>query len=176
MKFKMMLYCLVTLSVFTLTLCGCKKNNDDFVEKYVGTYDIKITPNFNLTYSGYGSYPLTPESAIETSCVITNNDNDMTIKITGVNGIIDDMVITGYCDGFSMRLDDSNYDGDIRFSANNNVDCNITLNNPNVSTPYNGTMSWDSSVSGICKADVFGLGESTQSDVTGKISFVATKN
>lgn len=173
MKSKVIFCCLLALSVFTLN--GCKKNDEGFVEKYVGTYDIKITPNFNLTYSGYGSYALTTDSAIETKCVITNDDNNVTVKIDGVNGVIDDIVITGYCDGFNMRLNDCVYDGYIKFSADNNIDCDISLKNPGVSTPYNGTMSWDSSVSGTCNADIFGLGEIIQSNVSGKISFVANK-
>ena len=173
MKSKVMFYCLLAFTVVTLS--GCKKNNEDFVEKYVGSYKISIKPNFNLTYSGYGPYNLTSDSNIETNCTITNNDNNVVVKIEGVNGIIDDITITGYCDGFSMRLDDSSYDGYIRFSANDNVDCDIILDNPSVSTPYNGRLSWDSSVSGTCKADIFGLGSDTQCDVIGKISFVADK-
>lgn len=173
MKLKVVFYCLLALSI--LTLNGCKKNNDDFVDKYVGEYDVKITPVFNLVYPGYNSYTLTTDSAIETNCAITNNDNNVTVKIAGVNGVIDDIVITGFCDGYSMRLYDCSYDGYIRFSLDNNVDCDLTLKNVSVSSPYNGTMSWDMSVSGICNADVFGLGQSMQCDVTGKISFVANE-
>ena len=158
-----------------LTISGCKKNDDADVDKYVGTYKVKITPNFNLTYPGYGSYSLTSESAIETDCVITNFNENVTVKIEGVNGFINDIVITGYCNGLGMNLDDCTYDGHIRFDDNNYVECDITLDNPRVSSPYNGTMSWESSVTGTCNVDIFGLGQNTQCDVSGNISFVADK-
>lgn len=173
MKSKVMFYCLLALSI--LTLNGCKKNNDDFVDKYVGSYTVKIKPNFNLNYPGYGSYNLSSDIDIETNCVITNKDNNVTIKIEGVNGVIGDITIKAYTDGFSLRLYDSSYDGYIKFSENNNVDCDITLKSTSVSVPYNGTMSWDSSISGTCNADIFGLGLNTQCETSGKISFVANK-
>lgn len=174
MKFKAFFYSLLALSLFALY--SCNGNDDDLVDEYTGSYNIVITPNFNLTYPGFGSYNLTANSSIKTTGVITDDDNNnITIKIEGVNGYIDDITITAFCDTFSMRLNDSSYDGYIRFDANNNIYCDLILKGTSVSTPYNGTMSWDIPVSGTCEADIFGLGQSTQCDVSGKISFVATK-
>lgn len=173
MKSKVIIYCLVVLSIMTLS--GCKKNNDDFVDKYVGSYTVKISPNFNLTYPGQGSYYLNSDVDIETNCVITNNDNNVTISIEGVNGIIDDITMTGYCDGFSLRLNDSRYNGTIKFSETMDVECEINLKGTSISVPYNGIMSWESSISGSCDADISGLGQTTQCSTTGRITFVATE-
>lgn len=163
------------LAISLLILSGCNNNDDDYVDKYVGNYKVKITPDFNLTYPGYGSYNMSSDYEIETDCVIANNGKDVTVRMDGVNGVISDIEITGYCDGLGMHLDDCAYEGFIRFDANNYVKCDLTLNNPNVSSPYNGTLSWEASVSGTCDVDVFGFGQNTQCNTTGKISFAASK-
>lgn len=173
MRFKVFICCLLAFTVLAST--SCNKNDDDSVDRFVGEYKISITPNFMLTYSGYGTYNLTTDYPIETDCSITNNDNNVTVKIKGINGVLNDIVISGRCDGLGMRLNDSDYDGFIRFNDNDYVRCDINLRNPNVSSPYNGTMSWESSVSGSCRVDIFGMGEEVLCDVSGKITFVANE-
>ena len=78
-------------------MSSCGPDNDDYADKVDGRYKVKITPNLNLKYDGNDMPSITSE--IETTGTITKEDEqgNVTIRIEGVNGMINDIEMDAYC-------------------------------------------------------------------------------
>ena len=100
MKSKHLIYCLLAFCFFALSSCG--PDNDDYADKVDGRYKVKITPNLNLKYDGNDMPSITSE--IETTGTITKEDEqgNVTIRIEGVNGMINDIEMDAYCSRFTV--------------------------------------------------------------------------
>ena len=171
MKSKGIIFCLLALCI--MTLMSCEKEKTDYTEKVVGDYNIKITPYLNAKF-GNSAVPLIAET-IETTCHITKIDEDgyVVMKIDGVNGMINDMTFTAYCDGLGMKLNNNEYEGLIYTSEYGMIQCDVELKNPTVSIYNSRMLSWESSVTGECEINISGL-DDIDCDVTGEFQFEAT--
>lgn len=170
MKLKHFVYCL--LAFVLVGFSSCEPDNEDYADKVVGDYDMKITPNLKIKLDGN---TLTPNGeTIETTCSIMkeNEEGNVTIYIDGVNGMINEMQMKAFCSGLGMNIEDSNYDGIIYHEEYGRIDCDIKLANPNTSISNAKILSWESTVSGICELNYSGLPMTCE--VSGTIGFYAT--
>ena len=81
MKVKGLIYCLLAFCMLALSSCG--PENDDYVDKVVGEYNIKITPSIAVKY-GNSTLPIAIE-AIETTAVVTEKDDAGNVSIFNTN-------------------------------------------------------------------------------------------
>ena len=170
MKSKHLIYCLLAFCFFALSSCG--PDNDDYADKVDGRYKVKITPNLNLKYDGNDMPSITSE--IETTGTITKEDEqgNVTIRIEGVNGMINDIEMDAYCSGLGMSIEDSSYKGIMATSEYESATCDILLNNPTTTISNARVFNWNSTVSGQC--EIYFIGLDMTCDVTGTISFALT--
>lgn len=170
MKTKNLIYCLFAFCLFALSSCG--PDNVDYANKVVGNYDVTITPNLNLKYAG-SNLPVVTET-FETTATITKDgeDGDVTIRIQGVNGFIDDIEFEAYCSGLGMNIEDESYDEFITLSEYGRIDCDLVMRNPTVSITNAKIFNWDSTISGECKLNYVGLDITTEA--SGSINFNLT--
>ena len=170
MKSKHLIYCLLALCFFALSSCG--PENVDYANKVVGNYNVKITPNINLKSDG-NSFP-SIELDVETVGTITKDDElgNVTIKIQGVNGLINDIEMKAYCSGLGMNIEDCTYAGMISSSEYGGVDCNITLKNPTTTISNSKIFNWNSTVTGRCLINFIGL--EITCETSGLINFELT--
>ena len=171
MKVKSLIYCLLAFCMLALSSCG--PENDDYVDKVVGEYNIKITPNISVKY-GNSTLPITIET-IETTAVVTEKDDagNVTMQINGVNGEISEMFFEGYCDGLGLKLQDYHYDGVFYSPEYGMIYCDIELKNPTVSIYNSRMLNWKSTfTTGTCGINISGLDEANY-DVTGSVQFEA---
>lgn len=169
---KKVIYCLMALLLVVSS--SCEKEKTDYVQKVVGNYDVKITPNLNVNY-GSSSVSMSAE-VVETTLSVTKKDDDgnVVVKVEGINGMINDLVFDAYCDGLGMKMENNSYDGVLSTTQYGIVDCDFNLKNPTVSIYNSGVLSWESTVSGTCDINISGL-DSEICNVSGKIRFEATK-
>ena len=87
---KKVIYCL--MAFLLVVLSSCEKEKTDYVQKVVGNYDVKITPNLNVNY-GNSSVPISAET-VETNLSVTKKDDDGNVVITveSINGLINELV------------------------------------------------------------------------------------
>lgn len=170
MKIKTLLFGLLAFVVLTFSSCG--PDNEEYADKVVGSYDVKITPNLTVKYEGM----VMPVSfdAINTTCYISRvgDDADVKIKINGVNGIINDIEMDAYCSGLGMNVEDCSYDGIITSDDNTIMDCNLSLKNSTSTISNAKILNWNSSVSGNCEFEYVGL--NITCNVSGTINYYAT--
>ena len=171
MKVKSLIYCLLAFCILALSSCG--PENDDYVDKVVGEYNVKITPNISVKY---GNSTLTIKTeAIVTTAVVTAKDDVGNIKmqIDGVNGEMGEMFFEGYCDGLGLKLQNYHYDGVFYSPEYGMIYCDIDLKNPTISIYNSRTLTWNSTItSGTCEVNISGLGGETYA-VSGSIQFDA---
>ena len=173
MKIKRLLLCLMTLTMMTLSSCG--PNNEEYADKVLGDYNIKITPYLTVKYEGQ-ALPMTIEE-INTTCSITStNEDDGSVKleIDGINGEISEIVMNGYCSGLGLKFEDCSYDGFIMTEDNGRMECNINLKSSTASISNAKVLNWSSTVTGKCQINYVGL--DITCDVSGTISYYATMN
>lgn len=172
MKFRRMFYCAVTFCLFALSSCG--PENVDYANKVVGNYIVKITPNINLKYEGNNLPPVS--ETIETTGTITKDgeDGDVTIKIDGVNGFINDIEMKAYCSGLGMNIEDSSYDESISIGEYGRIECDLIMKNPTTTISNAKIFNWDSTISGECELNYVGLDIKTEA--SGSINFNLTYN
>lgn len=170
MKIKTLLISL--LAFVTLMLNGCSPNNDEYADKVIGTYNLKITPNLTVKYDGQ-TLPVSID-AINTTCYVTKGvtKGNVIVKIDGVNGVINNMDMTAICSGLGMDVEDSTYDGIILTKDNDIIDCNLTLKNTSSTITNSKILNWKSTVSGKCEMEYVGL--DITCNVSGTINFYAT--
>ena len=126
----------------------------------------------NLKYDGNDMPSITSE--IETTGTITKEDEqgNVTIRIEGVNGMINDIEMDAYCSGLGMSIEDSSYKGIIATSEYESATCDILLNNPTTTISNARVFNWNSTISGQC--EIYFIGLDMTCDVTGTISFALT--
>lgn len=170
MKSKQLFYCLLAFCVFTLSSCG--PDNVDYANKVDGNYNVKITPNLTPIFDGNTFPSIVTE--IETTASITKDDElgNVTIKIKGVNGSINDIEMKAYCSGLGMNIEDSEYKGVISSPEYGGVDCDFTLKNPTTSISNARVFTWSSTVSGTCEVNYVGL--DMKCNTSGTINFALT--
>lgn len=170
MKTKRLILCLLALCIFALSSCG--PDNEEYADKVVGDYNIKITPYLTVKYEGQ-TLPVTINE-INTTCSITKttDDGNVALKINGVNGEIGDIEMNGYCSGLGMKLDDGTYDGSIKTEDQGRMECNINLKNSTASISNAKVLNWNSTVTGKCEINYVGL--DITCDVSGTINYYAT--
>lgn len=170
MKIKTLLFGLLAFVVLTFSSCG--PDNEEYADKVVGSYDVKITPNITVKYEGQ-SMPLSFD-AINTTCYISRvgDGSDVKIKINGVNGLINDIEMDAYCSGLGMDVEDCSYDGIIATNDNTVMDCDLTLKNSSSTISNAKILSWNSTVSGKCEFEYVGL--NITCNVSGTINYYAT--
>ncbi len=170
MKSKHLIYCLLAFCVFTLSSCG--PDNVDYANKVDGSYDVTITTNINLKYEGNSIPSIATE--IETKGTITkdNESGNVTIRIEGVNGAINDIVMKAFCSGLGMKIDQSSYDGIISSTEYGIVECMLTLKNPTTTISNARIFNWDSTVSGQCVVNY--IGQEMTCETSGTINFNLT--
>ena len=171
MKFKSLIYCLLAFCVLALSSCG--PENEDYVEKVVGEYNIKITPSITVKY-GNSTLPVATE-VVETTAVITAKDDagNVTMQINGVNGEFSELFFEGYCDGLGLKFENVNYDGVLYSPEYGIIYCDIELKNPTVSIYNSKMLNWKSTfTTGTCGINISGLDEANY-DVSGSIQFEA---
>ena len=170
MKIKTLLLSLLAFMLLTFSSCG--PENDEYADKVVGNYDVKITPNLTIKYEGM----VMPVSfdAINTTCYISRvgDDADVKIKIKGVNGMINDIEMDAYCSGLGMRVEDCSYDGILVSDDNTIMDCNLNFKNSTSTISNAKILNWNSTVSGKCEFEYVGL--NITCNVTGTINYYAT--
>ena len=169
MKIKHLIICLLA---FSMALTSCGPDNEEYADKVVGNYDMKITPNLTVKYEGQ-VIPITFDE-IYTTCSITKlgEDANVTILINGVNGTINEMVMMAYCSGLGMNIEDSSYDGVIITDSYVRMDCNLSLNNPTATISNAKVFNWNSTVTGKCEMDYNDI--PITCDVSGTLNFYAT--
>ena len=170
MKSKKIIYCLMALCLFFFFFCG--PNNVDYANKVDGKYNVKITTNLNLKFDGNNFPSVTSE--ITTTAVITKDDElgNVTIKINGVNGSINDIEMDALCSGLGMDIEDSEYDGMLSSAEYGAVDCDLILKNPTTSISNARVFNWNSTVSG--KSEINYVGLDLTCETTGTINFALT--
>lgn len=170
MRIKKMFYCAIALCLFTLSSCG--PDNVDYANKAVGNYIVKITPNINIKYEGSNLPPVS--DTIETTGSITKDDEEgnVTIKIDGVNGVINDIEMKAYCSGLGMKIEDYSYDESLSIGEYGRIDCDIILKSPTTSISNAKIFNWNSTVSGECELNYVGLDIKTEA--SGSINFNLT--
>ncbi len=171
MKVKSLIYCLLAFCVLTLSSCG--PDNEDYVDKVVGEYNIKITPNISVKY-GNSILPISTE-VIETTAVITAKDDagNVTMQINGVNGEFSELFFEGYCDGLGLKFENVNYNGVLYSSEYGMMYCDIELKSPTISIYNSRNLNWKSTfTTGTCGINISGLDEANY-DVSGSIQFEA---
>lgn len=170
MKSKHLIYFLLAFCFLALSSCG--PDNDDYANKVDGRYNVKITPNLSLKYGGNAMPSITSE--IETEGTITKDDEqgNVTIRIDGVNGMINDIVMKAYCSGLGMDILDSTYEGVMATSEYESADCDLVLKNPSTTISNARVFNWNSTVSGQC--EIYFIGLDMNCDVTGTINFALT--
>ena len=170
MKSMKIIYCMMALCLLALSSCG--PNNVDYANKVEGNYNVKITPNLTVKYDE-STFP-SMETEIETTASIAKDDElgNVTIKINGVNGSINDMEMNAYCSGLGMAIEDSEYKGIISSPEYGAADCDITLKNPTASISNSKVFVWNSTVSGTCDVNYVGL--DIKCNASGTINFSFT--
>lgn len=155
MKFKKMFYCAIAFCLFALSSCG--PDNVDYADKVEGNYSVTITQGINLKFDGYQM--TTPNEKIETTASITKDDEDgnVTIRIKGVNGFINDMEMKAFCSGLGMNIDDCDYDGIVNAGELGMLDCDFVLKNPTTTISNSKIFNWNSTVTGQCELNYVGL-------------------
>ena len=170
MKIKTLLLSLLAFVVLTFSSCG--PDNEEYADKVVGSYDVKITPNLTVKYEGT-SMPVSFDP-INTTCYISRvgDDADVKIKINGVNGMINDIEMDAYCSGLGMKVEGSSYDGIIATNDNTVMDCDLNFKNSTSTISNAKILSWNSTVTGKCEMEYVGL--NITCNVTGTINYYAT--
>lgn len=170
MKIKTLLLVLLTFVVLTFSSCG--PDNEEYADKVVGSYNVKITPNLTIKYEGM-VMPVTFD-AVNTTCYISRvgDDADVKIEINGVNGLINDIVMDAYCSGLGMNVEDCAYDGIITSTDNTIIDCDLNLKNSTSTISNAKILNWNSSVSGKCEFEYVGI--NITCNVSGTINYYAT--
>ena len=149
MKLKNVIYCLLAFCMLALSSCG--PENDDYVDKVVGEYNIRITPNITVKF-GNNTLPIKTETVVTTAVVAEKDDaGNVTMQIDGVNGEVGEMFFEGYCDGLGLKLQDYHYDGIFYSPEYGIIYCDIKIKNPTMapyivdvkaSEPYVAQKSW----------------------------------
>lgn len=172
MKMKKVIYCL--MAFLLVVSSSCEKEKTDYVQKVVGNYDVKITPNLNVNY-GNSSVPISAET-VETNLSVTKKDDDGNVVITveSINGLINELVFDAYCDGLGMKMENNHYEGVLNTVPYGMINCDFNLKNPTVSIYNSGVLSWESTVSGTCEINISGL-DNEICNVSGNIRFEATE-
>ena len=171
MKSKKVICCLLTICLVTLFSCGIE--GTDYTDRVVGSYDIKVTPNF-IIKNGNTSLSIPVETATTTASVTAKDDNgNVTMQIDGINGVINEMFFEGYCDGLGMKFQNAHYDGLFYSPEYGMIYCDINLKNPTISISNSRVLSWESTVTGTCEVNISGL-DNEKYTVSGKIQFYAT--
>lgn len=167
MKSKHLIYCLLAFCVLAISSCG--PDNVDYANKVDGSYNVTIATNINLRYDGNPFPSISTE--IETKGTITKDDEsgNVTIRIEGVNGEINDIVMEAFCSGLGMNIDQSSYDGIVSSVEYGIVDCMLTFKNPTTTISNARTFNWDSTVSGQCVVNY--IGQEMTCDASGTINF-----
>mgnify|MGYP003292407771 FL=1 len=171
MKVKGLIYCLLAFCMLALSSCG--PDNEDYTEKVVGEYNIKITPNISVKY-GNSTLPIATET-IETTAVVTEKDDEgnVTMQINGVNGEFSELFFEGYCDGLGLKLQNNHYDGVFYSPEYGIIYCDIELKNPTVSIYNSRILNWKSTfITGTCGVNISGL-DVANYNVSGSIQFEA---
>ena len=170
MKPMKIIYYMMALCLLALSSCG--PDNVDYANKVVGNYNVKITPNLTLTFDE-NTFP-SIAAEIVTTASITKDDElgNVTIKIKGVNGSINDIEMKAYCSGLGMAIEDSEYKGIIASPEYGAADCNFTLKNPTTSISNARIFTWNSTVSGTCEVNYVGL--DIKCNTSGAINFAFT--
>lgn len=155
MKSKYLVCCLLAFCL--LTLCSCGPDNVDYANKVEGSYNVKITTDIFPKSDGENLPSI--KSAINTKGTIKKDDEsgNVTIKIQGVNGVINDIMMKAYCSGLGMKIEESVYKGILSSSLYGGVDCDFTLKNPTTTISSARTFDWESTVSGQCVVNYTGL-------------------
>lgn len=171
MKVKNVIYCLLAFCMLTLSSCG--PENDDYVDKVVGDYNIRITPNITVKF-GNNTLPIKTETVVTTAVVAEKDDaGNVTMQIDGVNGEVGEMFFEGYCDGLGLKLQDYHYDGIFYSPEYGIIYCDIKIKNPTISIYNSKTLTWNSTItSGTCEVNISGLGGETYT-VSGSVLFDA---
>ena len=167
MKIKTLLISL--LSFVVLILNGCSPKNEEYVDKVIGTYNLKITPNLKVKFDGQ-ALPVSID-AINTTCNISKGITKASV-IMKIDGVINNMEMTALCSGLGMDVEDSTYDGIITTSGNDIIYCNLTLKNSSSTITNAKILNWNSTVSGKCELEYDGL--DITCNVSGTINYYAT--
>lgn len=170
MKSKHLFFSLLAFAM--LVMSSCSEKDTDYAERFIGEYNITLTPNLVATID-MGQIPITFEK-ITTTCNIVKEDDKGNVKIViePINGVIGRIELEAFCDGLGMHIEDYSYNGSIAINEIDKINCNIKLKGSTVSYTSTKTYSWNSSVTGKATLNYSGIDQSC--DITGNIEFYAT--
>lgn len=159
------------LAVLALTSCNKKK----YVENYVGTYNMSLTPALTMTLMGE-EQEIAPEAVSGFVCVISQvgNSAEVTVTITeNESGATPVFVANAECDETGMHINAMTITETMSNETLGDMDLNITLDATTALEPVNGQISWESNVSGTVGLSVMGL--KVEAPLSGKVKFNGTK-
>ena len=130
MKSKHLFFSLLTFAM--LVMSSCSEKDTDYAERFIGEYNITLTPNLVATID-MGQIPITFEK-ITTTCNIVKEDDKGNVKIViePINGVIGRIELEAFCDGLGMHIEDYSYNGSIAINEIDKINCNIKLKNREV--------------------------------------------
>lgn len=159
------------LAVMALTSCNRKK----YVENYVGTYNMSLTPSLTMTLMGE-EQEIAPDAVDGFVCVISQVDNsaEVTVTITeNETGATPIFVANAECDEMGMHINTVTITETMSNETLGDMELNVNINAATALEPVNGHISWESVVDGTVGLSVMGL--KVEAPLSGKIKFDGTK-
>lgn len=169
MKLKTILVCF--LAVCAVSLTSCKKEN--YAEKFVGTYNMSITPSVSIEIMGQQQQIGGNESIDGLKCTIAQvgETQDVTITITDAEMPI---VLNATCDETGMVLKSMTISETIQDAEElGEITLDVTVGGATAAVPTNGNITWTSSVTGKIGMNLMGM--PIESELSGNVKFNGIK-
>lgn len=190
MKIKTLLVCF--LAVCTLSLTSCKKNKD-YTENFVGSYELTMTPNLELSVvsdipgmedmldiNDIGAIEPIEGVLCNISKVGDDNDVNVTLSYEEDGQIVPIFVLSGTCDEVGLNLKSSTINQALTVEETGifEMNINLTVGSSTIAAPVNGKISWTSGLNGAINLEIpteMGINVPVSLNITGNLDIVGTK-
>ncbi len=189
MKVRTFLVCFLAVCAVSLTSC---KGNKDYTEKFVGNYELTLTPNMEiiveseipgienlLNLGAMGSMEPMDDVLCSIEKVGEDNDVKVTLSYEDDGEVLPLFAFTGTCDKTGLCLNSLTFSESVvgDMTDMGDVTMEMTIGSSTIEAPVNGKINWTSSVSGVMNLNI-----STELielpitiNITGTIDFVGVK-
>ncbi len=171
MKIKTLLVFFLAVCAMSLTSC----NKGKYVQNYVGTYNMTVTPVLTMTLMGeQQDFPTDAIGGFV--CVISQIENSAEVSVTiteNAAGATPLFEATAECDELGMHINEVQINETMSDETFGNMDMNVIVKSATALEPVGGQISWESNVGGSIGMNVMGI--KIEAPLTGKIGFVGTR-
>lgn len=145
MKIKTLFVCFLAVCAISLSSCKKEKETPNYAEKFVGTYEMTMTPEIQIPI-GDGSQAVEPITGM--TCTIeeksTKNDVTVTVNMPEVDGFSMPIVFDATCEESGMNIKEKQMNMNVPLEMFGVLGVDITLAPAHVAVPVDNKIEWSS--------------------------------